>query len=215
MIRLRHRCSRCRSPRAFARHGARQAGAWPIPPPCSEQAPAIYKVKFDTSKGAFVVEVHRDWAPQRRRPLLQSGQERLLRRCALLPRHLRLHGAVRHQRRSEALRAWRDAQHQGRSGEAEQYSAACITFATAGPNTRTTQVFINFGDNRSLDGQGFSPFGQVISGMDVVDALYSGYGEGAPARRGARAGPRAERGQRLSDKRFPKLDYIKKATIVP
>ena len=63
-------------------------------------------------------------------------------------------------------------------------SRGFITFATAGPNTRTTQVFINFADNSALDNQGFAPFGQVVSGMNVVDALYADYGEGAPRGRG-------------------------------
>ena len=75
-------------------------------------------------------------------------------------------------------------------------------------------MFINFADNNNLDGQGFAPFGQVVSGMKVVDSLYSGYGEGAPRRAGTRAGPDASRRQRLSGaSSFGKLDYIKKATI--
>ena len=90
------------------------------PAALTEQAPATYKAKFDTSKGAFVIQVTRAWAPQRRRPLLQSGEERLLRQCALLPRDLRLHGAVRHQRRSRAVGQMARRQHQGRSGHAEQ-----------------------------------------------------------------------------------------------
>ena len=88
-----------------------------------------------------------------------------------------------------------------------------ITFATSGPNARTTQVFINFGDNSNLDGMGFAPFGRVVSGMDVVDKLYSGYGEGAPNG----AGPDQNRIQREGNayltKDFPKLDFVKKATI--
>jgi peptidyl-prolyl cis-trans isomerase A (cyclophilin A) len=90
-----------------------------------------------------------------------------------------------------------------------------ITFATAGPNTRTTQVFINFADNSMLDGQGFAPFGKVETGMNVVDALYAGYGEGAP--RGA--GPDQTRlqmeGNAYLAKDFPRMDYVKKATITP
>jgi peptidyl-prolyl cis-trans isomerase A (cyclophilin A) len=93
-------------------------------------------------------------------------------------------------------------------------SRGFITFATAGPNTRTTQVFINFADNSALDNQGFAPFGKVVSGMNAVDALYAEYGEGAPSGRG----PAQERIQREGNAylagSFANLDYIKKATIV-
>jgi peptidyl-prolyl cis-trans isomerase A (cyclophilin A) len=85
----------------------------------------------------------------------------------------------------------------------------------AGPNTRTTQVFINFGDNAGLDGQGFSPFGKVVSGMDVVDSLYSGYGEGAPRGPGPDQGRVQMEGNAYLAQDFPKLDYISKATIEP
>jgi peptidyl-prolyl cis-trans isomerase A (cyclophilin A) len=88
-----------------------------------------------------------------------------------------------------------------------------VTFATAGPNTRTTQLFINFGDNAGLDKQGFSPFGQVVSGMDVVDKIYSGYGEGAPRGKGPDQGRTQAEGNAYLTKEFPRLDYIKSATI--
>ena len=88
-----------------------------------------------------------------------------------------------------------------------------LTFATAGPSTRTTQVFINFRDNGGLDGQGFSPFGHVLSGMDVVDALYSGYGEGAPNGRGPNQAQIQSQGNAYLTKDFPQMDYIKTATI--
>jgi len=90
-----------------------------------------------------------------------------------------------------------------------------ITFATAGPDTRTTQVFINFGDNAPLDGQGFAAFGKVVSGMDVVDQLYNGYGEGAPDGNGPDQGRLEQQGNAYLQKAFPKLDFIKKATIEP
>ena len=89
------------------------------------------------------------------------------------------------------------------------------TFATAGPNTRTTQLFINFGDNTGLDGQGFSPFGKVTEGMDVVDKINSEYGEGAPGGNGPAQDRVQGEGNAYLKKDFPNLDYIKSATIVP
>ena len=90
-----------------------------------------------------------------------------------------------------------------------------ITFATSGPNSRTTQVFINFKDNAGLDGQGFAPFGQIVTGMDVVDKLYAEYGEGAPSGRGPEQIRVQSEGNAYLTKDFPKLDFIKKATIEP
>jgi peptidyl-prolyl cis-trans isomerase A (cyclophilin A) len=89
-----------------------------------------------------------------------------------------------------------------------------ITFATAGPNTRTTQLFINYADNSRLDAQGFSPFGEVISGMEVVDQLYADYGEGAPSGQGPDQERIEKEGNAYLTKEFPNLDYIKTARIV-
>jgi len=89
-----------------------------------------------------------------------------------------------------------------------------ITFATAGPNTRTTQVFINYADNSNLDAHGFAPFGEVTSGMDVVDKLYADYGEGAPDGHGPDQNRLENEGTPYLLKNFPKLDYIKSAKIV-
>jgi peptidyl-prolyl cis-trans isomerase A (cyclophilin A) len=88
-----------------------------------------------------------------------------------------------------------------------------VTFATAGPNTRTTQVFINFADNTNLDGMGFAPFGKVLSGMDVVDKLNAEYGEGAPRGRGPDQGRLQSEGNAYLAQSFARMDYVKKATI--
>jgi peptidyl-prolyl cis-trans isomerase A (cyclophilin A) len=88
-----------------------------------------------------------------------------------------------------------------------------ITYAMAGPNTRTSQVFINFADNANLDNSGFSPFGRVISGMDVVDKLNAEYGEGAPRGRGPDQGRIQQEGNAYLQRDFGKLDFVKKATI--
>jgi peptidyl-prolyl cis-trans isomerase A (cyclophilin A) len=90
-----------------------------------------------------------------------------------------------------------------------------ITFATAGPNTRTSQVFINYADNARLDASGFAPFGKVVEGMSVVDALNSEYGEGAPSGRGPSQGRIQSDGNAYLIHDFPRLDFIKKATIEP
>jgi peptidyl-prolyl cis-trans isomerase A (cyclophilin A) len=182
------------------------------PAALNEQAPATYKVKFDTSKGAFVVEVHRDWAPNgadRFYNLVKNGfydNTRFFRVIAGFMVQFGINGDPK----VSAL--WREARIPDdpvRQGNAR----GMITFATAGPNTRTTQVFINFGNNPMLDHQGFAPFGQVVSGMDVVDALFSGYGEGAPGGRGPEQGRIQNEGNAYLTKDFAQLDYIKKATI--
>jgi len=89
-----------------------------------------------------------------------------------------------------------------------------ISFATAGPNTRTTQVFINFGDNSRLDRLGFAPFAKVISGMEVVDQLYADYGEGAPDGGGPAQDRIENEGNAYLSRDFSKLDYIKSARIM-
>ncbi len=89
-----------------------------------------------------------------------------------------------------------------------------VTYATAGPGTRTTQIFINYRDNSGLDGQGFAPFGKVVEGMNVVDRLFAGYGEGAPRGGGPNQGRIQAEGNAYLARDFPKLDYVKRATIV-
>ncbi len=90
-----------------------------------------------------------------------------------------------------------------------------VSFATAGPNTRTTQVFINYGNNEALDQSGFSAFAVVTDGMEVVDKLYNGYGEGAPDGHGPDQGMIGALGHTYLEKGFPKLDIIRSATLVP
>jgi len=182
------------------------------PATLTEQAPATYKAKFETSKGAFVVEVTRAWAPtgaDRFYNLVKNGyfdDVRFFRVIAGFMVQFGVNG-------DPALNAkWRVARVPD-DRVTQSNKRGMITFATSGPNARTTQVFINFRDNGRLDDMGFAPFGRVVSGMDVVDKLYSGYGEGAPNG----AGPDQNRiqfeGNAYLSKSFPKLDYVKKATI--
>jgi peptidyl-prolyl cis-trans isomerase A (cyclophilin A) len=179
-----------------------------------EQAPATYKVKFDTSKGTFVVEVHRDWAPlgaDRFYNLVKNGFYDNARFFRVISGFMVQFGVNGNPAISSQ---WRTARI-GDDPVKQSNGRGLITFATAGPNTRTTQVFINYADNSALDRQGFAPFGQVISGMNVVDALYSGYGEGAPSGGGPEQGRVQSEGNAYLTTAFPKLDYIKSATIAP
>ena len=184
------------------------------PADLSEQAPPVYKAKFDTSKGTFEIQVHRDWAPagaDRFYNLVKNGffdNTRFFRVVSGFMVQFGLSGDP------NVSAQWRQARiHDDQVKQSN--TRGMVTFATAGPNTRTTQVFINFGDNNRLDGMGFAPFGQVVSGMNVVDALYSGYGEGAPGGNGPEQGRIQQEGNAYLTKDFAELDYIKKATIEP
>jgi len=182
------------------------------PAALNEQAPATYRVKFDTTKGPFVVEVHRDWAPvgaDRFYNLVKNGFYDNARFFRVISGFMVQFGINADPKISAV---WRDA-HIKDDPVRQSNKRGFITFATAGPNTRTTQVFINFGDNAGLDGQGFAPFGQVISGMNVVDTLFGGYGEGAPSGQGPDQSRVQREGNAYLMKDFGKLDYIKTATI--
>lgn len=189
-----------------------QASKLGDPSAFTEKAPATYKARFDTSKGPFVITVHRDWAPKgadRFYNLVKAGFYDDVRFFRVLDDFMAQIGMNGN---PEVQAAW-DRARLTDDPVKESNKRGYVTFATAGPNTRTTQFFINFKDNSSLDRQGFAPFGQVTSGMDVVDQLYSGYGEGAPRGRGPDQGRIRMEGNAYLTKSFPKLDYVKKATI--
>jgi cyclophilin family peptidyl-prolyl cis-trans isomerase len=182
------------------------------PAQLTEKAPDTYKANFDTSKGAFVVEVHREWAPNgadRFYNLVKNGFYDEIRFFRVLDNFMAQFG-INGDPGIQSV--WRGASLKDDPVK-QSNKRGFITFATAGPNTRTTQVFINYKDNSSLDSQGFAAFGQVTSGMDVVDKLYKDYGEGAPRGRGPEQGRLQQEGNAYLTKDFPKLDYIKTATI--
>ena len=182
------------------------------PAALSEKAPASYKARFDTSKGVFVLQMHRDWAPNgadRFYNLVKNGFYNDVRFFRVISGFMVQFGISGDPNLSAQWRNARIADDPVKQSNKRGF----ITFATAGPNTRTTQVFINFGDNNGLDSQGFAPFGQVTSGMNVVDKLHSGYGEGAPRGRGPDQGRIQEEGNAYLKKDFADLDYVKKATI--
>lgn len=182
------------------------------PSALKEQAPAVFKANFDTSKGQFVIEVHRDWAPigaDRFYNLVKNGFYDDVRFFRVIPGFMAqfgIHG------NPSVQSAWRPAQIKDDAVK-QSNTRGMVVFATAGPNTRTTQLFINFGDNTGLDKQGFAPFGRVVQGMDVVDKIYGGYGEGAPRGKGPDQGRIQAEGNAYLTKEFPRLDYIKAATI--
>jgi peptidyl-prolyl cis-trans isomerase A (cyclophilin A) len=177
-----------------------------------EQAPATYKARFDTSKGAFVIEVTREWAPKgadRFYNLVKNGfydNVRFFRVVSGFMVQFGINGDP------AIMAGWRAAQIPD-DKVAQSNARGTITFATAGPGTRTSQVFINFADNNNLDSMGFAPFGRVVSGMNVVDALNAEYGEGAPRGRGPDQSRIQNEGNAYLTKDFSRLDFIKKATI--
>jgi len=181
----------------------------------TETAPESYKIKLETTKGDIVIEVTRAWAP--------NGADRFYN----LVKIGYYDGAVFF-RVIEGFMA-----QVGMNGDPAVYAAwskaaipddpvlqsntrGMVTFAaTAAPNSRTTQFFINFGDNSSLKQHGpFAPFGRVVEGMDVVDSLHSGYGEGAPRGRGPSQGEIARQGNAYLKASFPELDAITRASVL-
>jgi peptidyl-prolyl cis-trans isomerase A (cyclophilin A) len=175
------------------------------------QAPAQYTVELDTTKGPIVIEVHRDWSPNgadRFYELVQDGYYNdvaFFRVIAGFMAQVGING-------DPALNAkWRENRIPDDPVKGSN-ARGTVSFATSGPNSRTTQFFINLVDNSRLDGMGFSPFGKVKD-LTTVDALYAGYGEGAPGGRGPSQALLQSKGNAYLKESFPKLDYIKSAKI--
>ena len=182
------------------------------PSTLNERAPENYDVRFLTTKGPFVVEVHRAWAPlgaDRFYNLVKFGFYTNASFFRVLPGFVVQFGISA---RPAIAKAWNDAKIED-DPVTQSNLRGTLTFATSGPNTRTTQVFINLADNPRLDQMGFAPFGKVVEGMAVVDSFYSGYGEGAPQGNGPDQGRITNEGKSYLDKEFPKLDSIKSALI--
>lgn len=190
-------------------HAASSAvGSLLKPDSLKAKAPAVFKAKFTTTAGDFVVEVHRDWAPlgvDRFYNLVRAGYFtnasffRVV-RGFVVQFGLSANPAV--------TKVWREARIQD-DPVVQSNKRGTLVFATAGPNTRTTQLFINYADNARLDTMGFAPFGTVVEGMDVVDKIYPGY----------RESPQQDlitnQGDAYLKANFPLMDKIKVAQIVP
>jgi peptidyl-prolyl cis-trans isomerase A (cyclophilin A) len=172
------------------------------------KAPEMYKVKFTTTKGDVIMEITRAWAPlgaDRFYNLVRYGFYKDAAFFRVIPRFVAQFGIPA---RPDVGAAW-DHAYIVDDRVTQSNKRGTLTFATAGPNTRTTQIFLNFSDNVGLDTQGFAPFGQVIEGMDVVDKFFAGYGDSPDQ------GRITAYGKAYLDKSFPNLDRIIAASILP
>ena len=174
-------------------------------PPGDEAQQGTFTVKVESSCGDFMIQVHRDWAPvgaERFYQLVKSGYYDECRFFRVVPGFMVQFGmngdpAVQQQ--------WERKINDDPVTQSNK--PGYVTFATSGPNSRTTQIFISYGDNSFLDEQGFSPFGKVIEGMENVNAINSEYEE-SPQQGSIKGG-----GNEYLNREFPRLDYVKKMSI--
>ena len=181
--------------------------------PQKETVPDIFHVKLETSKGLVDIEVHRDWAP--------NGADHIHRltkggffdgaRFFRVVRNFVVQFGINGDPKTNAM--WANAQIPDDPAK-EHNVKGTVTFANLGPGTRTTQLFINLNDNRkSLDNTGFVPIGKVVAGMDAVEMLYNSYGEVEPRGQGPNPTKIQQQGNEYLETHFPRLDFIKKATV--
>ena len=192
---------------------AQATGETPANPPAEPasdlpaKAPDRFKVKFECSNGVFVVDCHKDWAPlgvQRFYELVKSGFYDEARFFRVVPGFVVQFGLPA----DPAVGAkWFGSEFPDDPVK-KSNEPGTISFATRGPNSRTTQVFINLGSNANLDGMGFAPFGEVTDGFDIVKAINPEYDQQPDQ------GQIRSRGNAYLEPQFPRLDYIKKATLI-
>ncbi len=193
---------------------AKSGGSLLKPGTLNLKAPAVFSVKFTTTKGDFVVEVTRASAPLGADRFYNLAKYHFFDGVAffrVLPGFVAQFGVSPS---PDVAKVWENARIVD-DPVTQTNSRGTLTFATSGPNTRTTQLFINLANNANLDSMGFSPFGKVVSGMDVVDKFYSGYGEGAPGGNGPDQTRMQDEGKAYLAKSFPLLDIVKTTVILP
>ncbi len=179
------------------------------------KSPDKFKAKFETTAGDFTIEVTREWSPNgadRFYNLIQAGYYKDIAFFRVIDGFMAqfgIHGDP------EISAVWSKSNIMDDKKGSQSNKPGYITFAKTGlPNSRSAQCFINFGDNSFLDNQGFTPFGKVVEGMENVNKIYKGYGEGAPRGKGPSQGRIISQGNAYLKKDFPKLDYIKSVTVV-
>jgi len=185
----------------------------PEAPARPEAPPERYRVKFETSKGDFVIEVHLEWARRGADHFFELVNNRFydgvrfFRVVRGFVVQFGIHGDPAVQRLwGEAAIRDDPVKQSNRKG--------FVSFAKLGPNSRTTQVFINLADNTSLDKDGFAPFGQVVEGMEVVERLWSAYGEIPPKGRGPDPVRIVREGNAYLEREFPRLDWVVRARVL-
>ncbi|MCX6627793.1 MAG: peptidylprolyl isomerase [Candidatus Solibacter sp.] len=179
--------------------------------PVAEKTPDVFQAVFDTSRGQVVIEVHRDWAPvgvDHFHSLIKTGFYDGSRFFRVTRSYVQF--GINGNSTTNGL--WSTARLPDDRVKQSNVKGT-LSFAHLGANTRTTQLFFNMKNNKELDKQGFAPLGKVISGMDVVERFYSAYGEMAPRGQGPDPSKIEVQGNTYLDAKFPRLDYIKKATI--
>jgi cyclophilin family peptidyl-prolyl cis-trans isomerase len=187
------------------------------PPPVPAQpphAPEVFQVRFETSQGAFVVEVHREQSPHgadRFHELVAAGYFDGSRFFRVVPGFIAQFGVAGD---PKVTAAWKDRTIPD-DPVRQSNTRGTIAYAMTGPNTRATQLYVNLADNSRLDAQGFAPIGRVTSGIDVVERLYGGYGEtSGGGMRGGKQGEMLKGGNAWLDANFPKLDHLLRARII-
>jgi peptidyl-prolyl cis-trans isomerase A (cyclophilin A) len=177
-----------------------------------ERVPDVFQVNLDTSKGPVLIDVHLDWAPRGADhfyALVRTGfydGNRFFRVVRFFVVQFGINGDP------QLNRLWANANLPDDPVKQSNVKGT-LTYAHLGPNSRSTQLFINLKDNKALDKQGFAPIGKVISGMDTVERFYSSYGEMAPRGQGPDPSQIEVQGNAYLENNFARLDYIKKAAI--
>lgn len=186
----------------------------PSAPEMNRTAPSTFDVRFETSEGDFLVRVRREWAPHgadRFFNLVRAGFFDEARFFRVLEGFVAQFGIPAD---PGVAAEWRDATLPP-DPVRESNTRGRLTYAMGrSPDTRSTQLFINYGDNSRLDDMGFAPIGEVVEGMEVVDRLHAGYGEGAPRGAGPDQAQIQQRGNEYLEEKFPELDYIESAEVV-